>query len=134
MVMNADVLFNECLENVSKDVSIEIDLSFDIAKRLDQLLTKRGISQKEFAEMLGKKESEVSKWLKGTHNFTLRTLAKITATLNEPLIEVVGTHKVIKEYVYVNQAENEKFYIIKDKGQNVCLPYSSNKFTYLAVN
>ena len=88
--MKADKLFNECLANVPNDITIEIDLSFDIATKIDTILSNRKISQKDFAAMIGKKESEVSKWLKGTHNFTLRTIAKITDVLNEPIIEVAG--------------------------------------------
>ena len=61
--MNTKNLFLECLKDVPKDVSIEVDLSFDIASRIDALLTERGLSQKEFADMMGKRESEVSKWL-----------------------------------------------------------------------
>ena len=88
--MSAKNLFLECLSNVPKDVSIEVDLSFDIASRIDAILAERGLSQKEFAEMMGKRESEVSKWLKGTHNFTLRTLAKISAVLDRPIVQVVA--------------------------------------------
>lgn len=88
--MNTKNLFLECLNDVPKDVSIEVDLSFDIASRIDALLVERGLSQKEFADMMGKRESEVSKWLKGTHNFTLRTLAKISAVLDSPIVQVVA--------------------------------------------
>ena len=87
--MDTKNLFLECLGNVSKDISIEVDLSFDIASKIDGILAERGISQKEFAELMGKRESEISKWLKGTHNFTLRTLAKISAVLDCPIIQVV---------------------------------------------
>ena len=88
--MNTKNLFLECLNDVPKDVRIEVDLSFDIASRIDALLVERGLSQKEFADMMGKRESEVSKWLKGTHNFTLRTLAKISAVLDSPIVQVVA--------------------------------------------
>ncbi|MBQ3204100.1 MAG: helix-turn-helix transcriptional regulator [Alistipes sp.] len=88
--MNTKNLFLECLNDVPKDVSIEVDLSFDIASRIDALLVEKGLSQKEFADMMGKRESEVSKWLKGTHNFTLRTLAKISAVLDSPIVQVVA--------------------------------------------
>ena len=87
--MDTKNLFLECLGNVSKEISIEVDLSFDIASKIDSILAERGISPKEFAELMGKRESEVSKWLKGTHNFTLRTLAKISAVLDSPIIQVV---------------------------------------------
>lgn len=88
--MGAKNLFLDCLNDVPKDISIEVDLSFDIASKIDTLLAERGLSQKEFAEMMGKRESEVSKWLKGTHNFTLRTLAKISAVLDSPIVQVVA--------------------------------------------
>ena len=95
--MDTKNLFLECLGNVSKDISIEIDLSFDIANRIDNLLTESGISQKEFAELMGKRESEISKWLKGTHNFTLRTLAKISAVLDSPIIQVAAKQPNVYE-------------------------------------
>lgn len=40
------------------------------------------------AEKLDKKPSEISKWLSGEHNFTLRSLAKLSAELGEALLEV----------------------------------------------
>ena len=69
--MKTEKLFNECLANVPNDITIEIDLSFDIANKIDKILSDRKISQKDFAAMIGKKESEISKWLKGTHNLLI---------------------------------------------------------------
>lgn len=91
--MNTQELFLECINDVPKEIDIEVNLSFDISSRIDTLLSERNMSQKEFAEMIGKRESEVSKWLKGTHNFTLRTLAKISAVLDAPIIQVVSKQK-----------------------------------------
>mgnify|MGYP003557440201 FL=1 len=88
--MNTQELLLECMNDVPKEIDIEVNLSFDISSRIDALLSERNLSQKEFAEMIGKRESEVSKWLKGTHNFTLRTLAKISAVLDAPIIQVVS--------------------------------------------
>ena len=44
--MDTKNLFLECLGNVSKEISIEVDLSFDIASKIDSILAERGISQK----------------------------------------------------------------------------------------
>jgi transcriptional regulator with XRE-family HTH domain len=33
-----------------------------------------------------KRPSEINKWLKGNHNLTLKTLAKLEAELGEPII------------------------------------------------
>ena len=46
------------------------------------------MTQREFATLMGKRESEISRWLTGTHGFTTTTLAKISAILGEPIVEV----------------------------------------------
>lgn len=53
-----------------------------VAKMLYDYLSIRGISQQEFASMMGKQPSEVSKWLSGNHNFTIDTLSDIGYYLN----------------------------------------------------
>ena len=40
----------------------------------------------EFADSIGKRPSEVTKWLSGQHNFTIRTLAMLSAYFDEALI------------------------------------------------
>ena len=47
------------------------------------------MTQRALAEKLGKKESEVSKWLTGRHNFTTKTLAHISLALGEDVITVL---------------------------------------------
>lgn len=86
--MKTSTLFQQALSEVPKDLKIQIDLSFAIADKLDAILNEKGLSQKEFAKMIGKTEAEVSRWLGGTHNFTLKTIAKISSVLNVDLISV----------------------------------------------
>lgn len=63
-----------------------------ITERIEQLMAQRGIeNQKQLAELLGKRESEISKWLNTSHNMTLKTLAKIEAALDADVIEVIGS-------------------------------------------
>lgn len=66
----------------------EFELSFSIAERLDAILKEKGISQHELAMMLGKRDSEVSKWLTGRHNFTTNTIAKIETAIGEKIVQV----------------------------------------------
>lgn len=73
---------------ISKDVNLFVNQSFDIVDRIHEILAKQGKEQKDLAKALGKKESEISKWMSGTHNFTIKTIAKIEAVLNEPIIHV----------------------------------------------
>jgi len=48
------------------------------------------MSQKELASKLGKRESEVSKWLSGEHNLTVKSLLKMEAVLGKPIVRVVN--------------------------------------------
>ncbi len=57
-----------------------------VSERIKFLLEKKGLMQKDLADLLGKKESEISKWLSGSHNFTLRTISNIEAALDEEVL------------------------------------------------
>jgi len=46
------------------------------------------MSQKDLAGRMGKRPSEINKWLTGTHNFTLKSLAKMQAEFDAPIIHV----------------------------------------------
>ena len=86
--MKHNALFQSCLSDVTNDVKAEVDLSFAIVDRIDLLLKEKGMTQRELAEALGKKEAEVSRWMRGTHNFTIITLAKISNVLGTQIINV----------------------------------------------
>ena len=81
-------IFQEILDETPEDVEIFVRLYADLVVRINQLLREKGISKKELAEKMDKKPSEISKWLSGEHNFTLRSLAKLSVELGEPLLEV----------------------------------------------
>lgn len=81
-------LFNECLTTVSNDVKMELDMSFALADKIDAILREKNISQKQLAKKMGKTEAEVSRWLGGTHNFTIRTIAKISDALGVKLLTI----------------------------------------------
>ena len=78
--------FKQMVAEVPTEVKLEVDLAFAIADRIDALIKKKGLTKKEFADSIGKRPSEVSKWLSGQHNFTIRTLAMLSAYFDEALI------------------------------------------------
>lgn len=86
--MTKKSLLTEELKRMPEDVGKEIELSFAIADYIAAVLKRRNMTQKQFAEKVGKTENEVSRWLGGTHNFTLRTIAKISVALGEDIISV----------------------------------------------
>jgi ribosome-binding protein aMBF1 (putative translation factor) len=56
-----------------------------LAARIDEALKAKGWSKKQLAEAMHKNPSEVTKWLSGTHNFTLETLYLIESYLDTTL-------------------------------------------------
>ena len=57
------------------------------------MLEERGMSQRAFARALGKTETEVSRWLSGTHNLTIATIAKMAAVLGDDIITATSSVK-----------------------------------------
>ncbi len=76
------------MAKMPEDVKIFVDKYADIVVRINQLLKEKGYSQKDLAEKLDKRPSEISKWLNGDHNFTLRSIAKLEAELGETILYV----------------------------------------------
>ncbi len=86
--MNVTDRFNQALSVIPNDVRLESEFNFGISDKIDRRLKELDMTQKDLACKLGKRESEVSKWLSGTHNFTVRTIAKISDALDCRLISI----------------------------------------------
>ena len=80
-------LFRDCLAAIPAEQKAEFDLSFGIAERISEILKAKGLTQKDFARLLYKRDSEISKWL-GRHNFTTQTIARIQTALGCNLINI----------------------------------------------
>lgn len=76
------------LAETPEETRIFVNLYSDIVVRINQLLKKKGLNQKAFAQNLDKRPSEINKWLNGNHNFTIKSIAKIQAELGESIIYV----------------------------------------------
>lgn len=88
----------------------EEHISSDIAVRIGTLMGMRGLSRKEFADAMGKRPSEVTKWLSGHHNFTISTIAKISAFFGQPIIvlaEIQYTPTVLEQAIALLDQEDK---------------------------
>lgn len=81
-------LLHQIIDETPEDLKTQLLYSDAIAVKLDGMLKKRGMTQRDLARNTKKTEAEVSRWLGGTHNFTLRTLAKISIVMGEDLIRI----------------------------------------------
>lgn len=73
------------------EVQKQVDLCVAIANRVYDLLEERGMSQRDLARALGKTETEVSRWLSGTHNLTIATIAKMAVVLGDDIITATSS-------------------------------------------
>lgn len=92
--MKKNAIFERCLENVSPEVRMEVRLNMDIANKIADVLQAKNMTQRDLAALLDKRESEISRWLTGTHGFTTKTLARISAALGEEIIETKKERRV----------------------------------------
>ena len=80
---------------VNPEIRESVDLSFQIVDRIHEVLVEKGLKQKDLALLLGKKEAEISKWMRGTHNFTIDTLVTIERALQAPILQVIHQEEVM---------------------------------------
>ena len=86
--MKTNKLLDEIRQTMTPEMKRQMELSVKIANRIYEIMEERGMSQKDLARLLGKTETEVSRWLSGTHNMTMATIAKISAALDTDSIQV----------------------------------------------
>jgi transcriptional regulator with XRE-family HTH domain len=81
-------LMEEIYQNIPQTTFDFVANRMALASRINEAIKMRGWSQKQFAEAMNKKPSEISKWLSGTHNFTTDTLWHIE--------QVLGIHLLVE--------------------------------------
>ena len=84
----AKISLRELLSDISPEERAEARLSFQISNRLDFLMKEKGLSKKQLADAIGKRPSEITRWLSGEHNFTISTLAMLSSFFGQPIITI----------------------------------------------
>jgi transcriptional regulator with XRE-family HTH domain len=99
-VYNSPII-KELLDEINPEGFIITRKRMLLAARLDEAIKAKGWKKQDFAKAIGKKPSEISKWLSGTHNFTTDTLFDIERILDIHLLKLECKPDVIyRTYVY----------------------------------
>jgi ribosome-binding protein aMBF1 (putative translation factor) len=93
----SSTLIKQTLEQTDPIVSQQIRNRMEMATRIDEARELKGLSKKELADKLSKRPSEISKWLSGTHNFTMDTLSMLEIVLGANLLSVMKAMSVSHE-------------------------------------
>lgn len=93
-------IIKDAFENIDPNNLQFVDKNLEITEEVYAIMKKKGISQKELAEKMGKKPSEISKYLSGMHNLTLRSITKMEVALGEDII--MTCRKAKEEFTITN--------------------------------
>jgi len=75
-------LLIEILSEIPQVEQEKTDKMMRLASIIDNGIKARGWKNSDLAKALNKRPSEISRWLSGTHNFSLKTLHDIDEILN----------------------------------------------------
>ena len=84
----AKTSLRELLGDITPQERAEARLSFQISNRLYSLMQEKGLTKKQLADAIGKRPSEITRWLSGEHNFTISTLAMLSSFFGQSIITV----------------------------------------------
>ena len=94
----ASPLINELSNAIAPQEQEQTDYKMMLAAKIYQAMKSLGMTQTQFAESLNKPISLISRWMSGTHNFTVDTLVDIQRILGIALLNVETT----KSYAQIN--------------------------------
>lgn len=86
--MKHNNLFYKQLDKVSPAIRQEMEWSVAIIDKIDAIMKRKGMTQRELASIIGCNEAQITRWTRGFPNYTLASLAKLSEALGEPLIEI----------------------------------------------
>ena len=72
------------------------------AEQIEEAMKARGLSRKQFADLMHRNPSEVTKWLSGKHNFTIALLQEISNVLGVEITGVENIDALIDGFEYGN--------------------------------
>ena len=64
------------------------EMHFLVAKHINRVRKRKGLSMRAFAEAVGVDKAQLTRWLSGRKNLTLNSIARMQAALGEPVVMV----------------------------------------------
>ena len=100
MKENVDII-SKVLSSVSPLEAKRVETRMMIASKISRALKEKGWKKKDLMNAMGKKNaSEITRWLSGTHNFTLDLLSDLSSVLGIELLNVAEHRQEPVTHVY----------------------------------
>ncbi len=84
--INSDIIKN-AIKSVDPRTARKVDNLMYISATIKDLMDKQGLKNIDLANKLSKEPSVITKWLSGTHNFTVSTISEIEVALGAKIID-----------------------------------------------
>ncbi|MBR5159262.1 MAG: helix-turn-helix transcriptional regulator [Bacteroidaceae bacterium] len=124
--------------NILQKLDKESNLIFDkvaakmrTAARIADAMEAAGLSKSQFARKMGKSPSEITKWLSGTHNFTIDSLQEISAVLGVEISSAIDEPMVYKMDYSVCESPTETIPVTIPTCDHKLLVEIARKFGWL---
>ncbi len=95
----SDPIVEELLDNVPEELKQQVERRMMLAAKIIDSIEAKGWNNLRFAHEMDKHQSEISKWLSGTHNFTVETLVSIELKLGIQLIDCTNPYNKPKRRI-----------------------------------
>jgi transcriptional regulator with XRE-family HTH domain len=79
-------IIDSAFKNIDPNNKKFVEKNTDIVEEIYKIFEEKGLSQQDLAELLDKHPSEISKYLSGVHNLTLRSITKMEIALGSDII------------------------------------------------
>lgn len=92
-------LLDELLSEITPEEQEKTDVKMQLAAKISDTMAAKGWNNKMLMKALGKKNpSEITRWLSGTHNFTVDTLTDLGRVLETNFLNLQMEEKPIHQY------------------------------------
>lgn len=129
-------IIDNLLESTSKEEAGKVELRMLMAVKIADAMQSKGWKNKDLMEAMGKRNpSVITKWLSGTHNFTMDTLHDLQLVLDIKLLNIdINEQNVNSFHIEVNQQSNlgdsvdyVNKILVSDKTNSSCVYYNNSK-------
>ncbi len=93
-------LLDDILDSLTDVEKAQSRARLTIAARIDDFRKSQGMTKRDLAVKLQRKPSVITKWMSGTHNFTIDTLVEIAVALE---VDIKDFQKYYNEEMVVKQ-------------------------------
>lgn len=84
--IKSDMISN-AIKSVDPITARKVDNLMYISAKIKDLMDRQGLRKSDLAKKLSKEPSVITKWLSGTHNFTISTISEIEIALGAKIID-----------------------------------------------